>query len=371
MKEEKKTYITSFNCAKKFPFEDQDASSKILARLLPESSTHDVYALGFQELVSTWEASFPTVVKPLVEHLSTLALNSINSRSRTRKYEVVAATSTGAVALMVIADATFKVQGVVSSNYKCGLFNSSLKGSATVCCTLGKPQQATSNETFTFICSHLNANEGPENALLRVSNYREIMGSCALDLRSTLFKAGHVFFLGDLNFRVNGWHDMETDYSDSTILAQMLTNHEELNQLRKDGKVFEGFTESPITFPPTYKYLTLKQSALNHKRTPSWCDRVLYRKYQPGTYSCTKYESIDRFPELQFTDHQAVALDINVPAIAFDEPLVIEATVISSNQKSVGNIADLCIGYIGWFIYLRVYYGLLFGLALFILYKVF
>ncbi|KAI7734605.1 hypothetical protein M8C21_025400, partial [Ambrosia artemisiifolia] len=58
------------------------------------------------------------------------------------------------------------------------------------------------------------------------------------------------------------------------------------SQLRieqRRGRVFQGWSEGKIYFPPTYKYLTNSDrytgDSLHHKekrRTPAWCDRILW-----------------------------------------------------------------------------------------------
>lgn len=371
MNQEWTVHLSTLNCAKNFPFQNEDALVNIFGRLLPVRSSHDIYVFGFQELVSTWEASFPLAVEPLMSYLANLAVSCANSLSEERRYKLIGTTFTGAVGIVVLADERFKVENVTFSNFRCGLLNSSLKGSATVCCSLRKHVPGAKKQTYTFICSHLNANEGPKNAALRLENYKETMSCCAADLKSTPFKKGHIFFIGDLNFRVNGWHDMQTNYSDETILNKLLENHEELLQLRKNSAAFKGFTEPPITFPPTYKYLLSNENVFNDKRTPSWCDRILFRQYKDQEGISSSYNSVTRHPELQFTDHQAVTLDITVPSIIAGEPLNIDARFPSDNQRKVGEIADMFIGYGGWLIFVKAHYGILCGLAIYILYKLY
>ncbi|CAJ1419458.1 unnamed protein product [Effrenium voratum] len=64
-----------------------------------------------------------------------------------------------------------------------------------------------------------------------------------------------------------------------------------------------GFREGVITFPPTYKY-KIGTNALNTKRCPAWCDRVVY-KADGVEADLLEYSS---FPGLRYTsDHHPVA----------------------------------------------------------------
>lgn len=58
-------------------------------------------------------------------------------------------------------------------------------------------------------------------------------------------------------------------------LAHSLTSCLALSQLLQ-GKVFQGFSEQEIQFPPTFKF-KLNSVEYNPSRVPSWTDRVLYR----------------------------------------------------------------------------------------------
>eukprot|EP00933_Yihiella_yeosuensis_P036693 TRINITY_DN30467_c0_g2_i1.p1 TRINITY_DN30467_c0_g2~~TRINITY_DN30467_c0_g2_i1.p1 ORF type:complete len:503 (+),score=93.21 TRINITY_DN30467_c0_g2_i1:72-1580(+) len=67
------------------------------------------------------------------------------------------------------------------------------------------------------------------------------------------------------------------------------------------------FEEGEIIFPPTYKYFPGKNS-LNPKRTPGWCDRILYR-WNPRDGSSSKVQLLhyDSCGELMRTsDHHPV-----------------------------------------------------------------
>ncbi|KAF2404186.1 DNase I-like protein [Trichodelitschia bisporula] len=65
-----------------------------------------------------------------------------------------------------------------------------------------------------------------------------------------------------------------------TTLASLLP-HDELHQQMRARKAFhDGWSEGEIKFPPTYKYDVGKVAVFDSsdkKRSPSWCDRILYR----------------------------------------------------------------------------------------------
>jgi phosphatidylinositol-bisphosphatase len=73
--------------------------------------------------------------------------------------------------------------------------------------------------------------------------------------------------------------DLDPDSLQTTISS--LWPHDELSQQIKLRKAFhEGWEEGPVTFLPTYKYDVGKVSVFDSsekKRSPSWCDRILYR----------------------------------------------------------------------------------------------
>lgn len=66
----------------------------------------------------------------------------------------------------------------------------------------------------------------------------------------------YIFWIGDLNFRLNG-EDLTAVDIDSMVKQKQLEKLLERDQLRmvmKDGQAFAELNENAITFPPTYKY---------------------------------------------------------------------------------------------------------------------
>lgn len=110
---------------------------------------------------------------------------------------------------------------------------------------------------------------------------------------------------GDLNYRID---TMGRDTVVSAVKANKLTKLLERDQLllsrkRNPGFRLRAFNEWPITFEPTYKYDvgTDDYDSSEKKRSPAWCDRVLYRGM--GRVKQTDY----RRHEVRVSDHRPVS----------------------------------------------------------------
>ena len=110
---------------------------------------------------------------------------------------------------------------------------------------------------------------------------------------------------GDLNYRID---TMSRDTVVKAIQAGNYTKLLERDQLlvsRRRNPLFRlrAFTESPITFAPTYKYDvgTDRYDTSEKHRAPAWCDRILYRG--PGKIKQLGY----RRHELRVSDHRPVS----------------------------------------------------------------
>jgi hypothetical protein len=85
-----------------------------------------------------------------------------------------------------------------------------------------------------------------------------------------------VFWLGDLNYRIP-LPDAEVKSNARALVLAPLLAADQLHTERAAGRVFVGFEEPAIAFPPTYKYDpgTDDYDSSEKMRTPAWCDRVL------------------------------------------------------------------------------------------------
>lgn len=128
---------------------------------------------------------------------------------------------------------------------------------------------------------------------------------------SSIFEHDVIIWLGDLNYRIN-----MPDAEIRTLISQRaitdLLGHDQLKEEMLSGGCFEGFSEAPISFAPTYRfdkkmptYVTPATSQANisddvsrtvavvagegsddasgccccspQRSSPAWCDRVLWR----------------------------------------------------------------------------------------------
>nr|XP_018678916.1 PREDICTED: type IV inositol polyphosphate 5-phosphatase 7-like isoform X1 [Musa acuminata subsp. malaccensis] len=167
--------------------------------------------------------------------------------------------------------------------------------------------------SFCFICSHLTSGQKDGDELRRNSDVMEI-------LRKTRFPPVHgdrspetilqhdsrIIWLGDLNYRV------ALSYRAAKVLVEMrnwkaLLEKDQLRIERRCGRVFRGWNEGRIYFPPTYKYsnnsdryagddMNLKEK----RRTPAWCDRILWYGRGLNQLSYVRGES-------RFSDHRPVS----------------------------------------------------------------
>ena len=116
-----------------------------------------------------------------------------------------------------------------------------------------------------------------------------------------------VFWAGDLNFRI----DLPRD----EVIQKLANNtsileYDQLNNLRCTGKIFRNYSEMDIHFPPSYKYNLGTDDWDDVKnRTPSYCDRVLYKHLPTTRVEPVKYDSIQVIKD---SDHKPVWALFNV-----------------------------------------------------------
>ena len=144
--------------------------------------------------------------------------------------------------------------------------------------------------------------------------------------------SAHVCFLyGDLNYRIDLPREAVVRSLASGQLAPLHAQDQLQRRLGVGGEgVLAGFQETPPCFWPTYKYDpgTDRWDTSEKRRTPAWCDRVLWRcRGVAGQGSRARCEQcFYRRHEVCDSDHRPVsaAFQLELPAV---EPVRLAATL--------------------------------------------
>jgi endonuclease/exonuclease/phosphatase family metal-dependent hydrolase len=110
---------------------------------------------------------------------------------------------------------------------------------------------------------------------------------------------------GDLNYRIDAIpRNTVVDMIKRNEFSKLLERDQIMvSRRRVSGFRLSPFVEAPITFAPTYKYDvgTDNYDSSEKKRSPAWCDRLLYRG--PGRIKQIEY----RRHEVKVSDHRPVS----------------------------------------------------------------
>ncbi|XP_057991599.1 type I inositol polyphosphate 5-phosphatase 10 isoform X2 [Hevea brasiliensis] len=168
--------------------------------------------------------------------------------------------------------------------------------------------------SFCFVCSHLASGEKEGDELRRNSDVIEILKNTQFQricrspysrVPEKIIEHDRVIWLGDLNYRIS------LGYSETRKLLERndwnaLFGKDQLKIEREAGRVFKDWKEGKIYFAPTYKYSYNSDSyagetteSKNKRRTPAWCDRILWHGSGIRQLSYVRRES-------QFSDHRPV-----------------------------------------------------------------
>lgn len=175
--------------------------------------------------------------------------------------------------------------------------------------------------TMCFVCTHLASGEKDGDEVRRNSDVVEILKrtrftrrrrlsapAAAVPSPETILEHDKIIWLGDLNYRLTGSGSGDTQELLDKNDWQALLQKDQLRVEQRAGRVFGGWEEGQISFPPTYKYLADSDtyaaaaaftSSASKKRTPAWCDRILWRGSGMEQVRYARGES-------RFSDHRPV-----------------------------------------------------------------
>ncbi|XP_076804156.1 phosphatidylinositol 3,4,5-trisphosphate 5-phosphatase 2-like isoform X1 [Clavelina lepadiformis] len=264
---------------------------------------HDIYVIGTQETGLPEKDWMHRVMDTIQEITAT-------------NFHLVAMDALWHIKIIILVKEEHKnrISHVQTSSVKTGIANAlGNKGAVAVSFQFG-------GTSFCFINAHLTS--GAEKCGRRNQNYHDILRS--LNLGEDRFRSfdltnrfDHLYFLGDLNYRL----EMDVQEILSNIRKNEMAVLHKVDQLRREkdsNKVFNGFHEEEILFPPTYRYERGTREAYSHlkvKKTgirinvPSWCDRVLWRSYPETHNVCLAYGCSD---DVMTSDHSPLFSNFQV-----------------------------------------------------------
>ncbi|XP_060886531.1 phosphatidylinositol 3,4,5-trisphosphate 5-phosphatase 1 isoform X1 [Labrus mixtus] len=267
---------------------------------------HDFYVIGTQE-DPLGEREWSDTVKGVLRNITNIS------------FKQVAIHTLWNIRIIVLAKPEHenRISHVFSDSVKTGIANTlGNKGAVGVSFMFNRT-------SFGFVNSHLTS--GSEKKIRRNQNYINILrflnlGDKKLNPFDITHQFTHLFWLGDLNYRVE-LPSTEAEYMVTKIKQQQyqeLLSKDQLSMERNDGKVFLHFAEEEITFAPTYrferdtreKYAYTKAKATGTKyNLPSWCDRVLRKSYPLVHVGCQAYGCTN---DIMTSDHSPVFASFQV-----------------------------------------------------------
>ncbi|KAL5992321.1 hypothetical protein ACLOJK_013237, partial [Asimina triloba] len=168
--------------------------------------------------------------------------------------------------------------------------------------------------SFCFVCSHLASGEkeGDEirrncdvAEILKATQFAKICKSPRIRIPERILEHDRIIWLGDLNYRISLSYDETRELLEENDWDSLL-QRDQLKIEMESGRVFPGWNEGRIYFAPTYKYTQNSDSyagetakSKRKRRTPAWCDRILWYGNKIEQLSYIRGES-------RFSDHRPV-----------------------------------------------------------------
>ncbi|KAK9741977.1 hypothetical protein RND81_03G140800 [Saponaria officinalis] len=222
----------------------------------------------------------------------------------------------------------YRISNVKANPVACGLMRYlGNKGAVSVSMSID-------GTSFCFITAHLASGEKKGDEIRRNQQVGEIFKRTIFPrlpqefddtLPPTILGHDKVFWFGDLNYRLC----MEDDRARELIRQKNWKELQKFDQLKKEqqlGGVFQGWKEGDIDFAPTYKYSVelgncytgdkhapIVPNSAEKRRTPAWCDRIMW--FGKGIEQLSYFRG-----ESKFSDHRPVSalfiteIDISKPA---------------------------------------------------------
>jgi len=353
---------------------------KVSSFLTRTPQAPDIVAVGFQELLPL-HLGFTGLSRSVIRNRDTLIRSQIEQYAPNKEtYSLIAREVFVGVALLVYAiddGVGRRVCDVQTGWTGCGPLWMGNKGAVGIRFRV-KGEDGSNGEVFTFVNAHLTAHA--PNLKERISDWNHIVRTLLFPSgnnmeATTIYSTSHLFFLGDLNFRLDipHSHPLRLHAEFITHLNTHLSTEEgrkelkEYDQLlveKRKNSIFQAMFEADFwRFKCTYKFKINSVDQYSSKRMPSWTDRVLY-----ATYTDTPSESrivpllYTSIPSYTTSDHKPIVAMLLIPPPPSDfstTPATIPLLRYSPNyrpdphaklKRYVGKVVGRGIGVI-WFLF--------------------
>jgi hypothetical protein len=111
------------------------------------------------------------------------------------------------------------------------------------------------DSSFIIINSHLAAHKSKVKS--RNEHIKSILKKTVFNVSNVerkIYEHDHIFWTGDMNYRIQGLDHNEITNLISRGDFQKLQQYDQLNIEKKSGRVLVDFSEGLLQFPPTFKY---------------------------------------------------------------------------------------------------------------------
>lgn len=196
---------------------------------------------------------------------------------------------------------------------------------------------------FCFVCTHLTSGEKEVDQLKRNADVQEIhrrtlfRSDSGLGRPKTIFDHERIFWLGDLNYRINLPYNETRQLISKEEWSELIEKDQLVREMKK-GCVFDGWSEGALNFPPTYKYELNSDNYSGGdpkagRRTPAWCDRIL--SFGKGI-KLLEY----RRSELKLSDHRPVTAIYDVEVEVFSMERLQRALTFTTAEIKKERLVD-------------------------------
>ncbi|KAI9777652.1 MAG: inositol polyphosphate 5-phosphatase [Peltula sp. TS41687] len=272
----------------------------------------EIVVVGFQEIVELSPQhimSTDPTVRQMWERAVKRTLDEQAKKSKTEEYVLLRSGQLVGAALLVFvrSSALEHIKNVEGSVKKTGLSGmAGNKGAVAI-------RMNYADTRICFVTAHLAA--GFANYDERNKDYNTITHGLRFQRNYSIEDHDAIIWLGDFNYRI-GLNDEKVRRLAQLGDLHTLYDNDQLNLQMVAGLTFPFYSESKITFMPTYRYdvgTDVYDTSEKH-RIPAWCDRVLWKGKN------LRQVSYDSAP-LRFSDHRPVYAEFQIKVNVVDEAL--------------------------------------------------